>query len=179
MAVTAIYLWSDPRALATEDWNDSSHSVPWERLPCDRLFSVSEHRLDTQYNFLTSHQGQTVYGKKSHVFPRQVGGGSESRDPDMPAQGGGRRVVAGLCQRHHLGMEGSASLLLSGLCRVRASAPPRKTVTPESVVRACTHATKHSTRSVSPSLSPPSPSSLPSPHSPLSHHTLKPEDPKP
>ena len=30
------------------------------------------------------------------------------------------------CERHPFGMEGSASLLLSGLCRLRASGPPTK-----------------------------------------------------
>ena len=86
------------------------------------------------------------------LFSKAVGGGSESWDPHMPAQGGGRRIVAGLRQRHPLGLEGSASLLLSGLCRLRARSPPRK----HCRLRVCglrVHTrTKHNTHSVRHSL---------------------------
>ena len=79
--------------------------------PCHQPFSVSEQRLDTQDNFFVKPAGPdcvrsvgVALGRRVQsqcsllVFPRQVGGGSESRDPHMLAQGDGRRVVAGTRQ---------------------------------------------------------------------------------
>ena len=79
--------------------------------PCHQPFSVSQQRLDTQDNFFVKPAGPdclrsvgVALGRRVQsqcsllVFPRQVGGGSESRDPHMLAQGDGRRVVAGTRQ---------------------------------------------------------------------------------
>ena len=61
--------------------------------PCHQPFSVSEQRLDTQDNFFVKPAGDCLrsvgvaLGRRVQsqcsllVLPRQVGGGSESRDP--------------------------------------------------------------------------------------------------
>ena len=115
--------------LPSDSWSQLTPCVPKVRVSTDSTHKTifcqaTSARLSTKCwgSTWTKSQSQCCLD----VFPRQLGGGSESRIPTLPAQGGGRRVVAGLCQRHPFGMEGSASLLLSGLCRLCARALPRK-----------------------------------------------------
>ena len=119
-------------------WTQLTPCVPKVRVT--RPFSVSEQRLDTQDNFFVKPAGPdclrsvgVALGRRVQsqcsllVFPRQVGGGSESRDP--PHASTRRWSVESWRARasdNPLGMEGSEYLLLSGLCRLRASSPPRK-----------------------------------------------------